>query len=82
MLVILAGAHKPLFEYIDQFIKPADTEICVGMFSQMSITLIDQQHRCSASSVAGGHVIDAITNLESASDPIHLTMSLPARHSP
>lgn len=40
MFNILSGPNKPLLENINQFIQPADTEVCMGVLSQMSIALV------------------------------------------
>lgn len=63
MLLTLPGPDKSLFEYINQLIQALDTDIRMGMFPQMIIALIHQEHRRSAGSMTRGHIINAIANL-------------------
>lgn len=75
MHIWLTSPYKPPLEYVNQVIQLADAKICMGMFTQMSISFINQQDCCSACHMAGRHIINAITDLRTyVSFPLGLSI--------
>lgn len=64
MHILLLPTKEAPLQNINQLIQSSNAKIRMRMLAQMTVPLINQQHRCRPGRMSGCHIVNAISDLQ------------------